>query len=290
VPSAIFNVYSAEEQWRRFWKNKSLARQVNLCKYRELRLHLAEVLGKMEDPLVVEAGCGIGAWVVCLSQCGVRRMVGVDNYAPGLRELKQYQPNSLVLEADVRKLPFGDNSIDVCISLGVVEHFMGGPGPLILEMFRVLRPGGYMFLTVPFYNAFRRLLIHPLRSCYMKFRSLVRSRELHFVEYRFRRLELEKITAACGFELTKVATDEYEPSELAIGLYTDLPSFRGAADSSLNALGRFVRKSTLRISPWLTTGGILIVARKPGDRESEAKPGTANGTDLQGQRSLPAHT
>lgn len=271
MPSAIFNVYTPEEQWSRFWRDKSLEWEVNLCKYRQLRLHLADVLGKIEDPLVVEAGCGIGAWVVYLSRCGVRRVVGVDNYAPALLQLKHHEPNSLVIEADVRKLPFDDNTVDVCISLGVVEHFLEGPGPLILEMFRVLRPGGHMFLTVPYYNAFRRFMIHPLRTCYLKLQSRIRSRKLYFVEYRFRRSELERITEACGFELTKVATDEYEPAELALGLYADLPLFRGGADGSLNALGRFVRQSASRISPWLTTGGILVIARKPGERDSKTE-------------------
>jgi len=190
-------------------------------------------------------------------------VVGLDNYAPALEKLKRHSPESHVIEADVRKLPFHDGSVDACISLGVVEHFPEGPTPLILEMFRVVRPGGYLFLTVPYYNLFRRLLIHPLRGAFLKIESRIRRRELHFVEYRFTRAELAQIVQACGFEVVKVATDEYEPTDLALGLYVDLPLFRGEQKWSLNLLGKFVSWSARHINPWLTTGGMLILARKP---------------------------
>ena len=263
MSSAIFNVYSPKEQWERMWKDRTFEQEASWCEHRELRKHLMEVLGQMDDPFVVEAGCGVGAWVAYLSKHGIRNVVGLDNYAPALEELKRHAPESHVIEADVRELPFDDGSVDACISLGVVEHFPDGPSPLILEMFRVLRPGGYMFLTVPYYNLFRRLVIHPLRGAFLKVKSRIRKRELYFVEYRFTRTELSQIVSGCGFELVRVATDEYEPTRLALGLFVDLPLFRGDQDWSLNLLGRCVRWSACHISPWLTTGGMLMVARKP---------------------------
>ena len=263
MSNAIFNVYTPKEQWERMWKDRTFEQEVRWCEYRELRKHLLEVLGQMEDPFVVEAGCGVGAWVSYLSKHGIRNVVGLDNYAPALEELKRHAPESHVIEADVRELPFHDGSVDACISLGVVEHFPDGPTPLILEMFRVLRPGGYLFLTVPYYNLFRRLFIHPLRGAFLKVKSRIRKRELYFVEYRFTRAELAQIVRGCGFELVRVATDEYEPTSLALGLFVDLPLFRGDQEWSLNLLGRFVRWSACRISPWLTAGGMLLLARKP---------------------------
>lgn len=289
MPGAIFNVYSPQEQWSRFWKGKSLEEEVKLCGFRELRVHLARVLRDMEDPLVVEAGCGIGAWVAYLSKCGVHRVVGVDNYVEALLELKRYEPNSSVVAADVRNLPFKNDSVDVCISLGVVEHFDGGPGPLILEMFRVLRSGGIMVLTVPYYNLFRRIIIHPFRTLYLNLQSRIRRRELHFVEYRFKRSELEYIITACGFELEQIATDDYELAELSLGLYTDIPLFRGKEANSLNIFGRLVRRLTLRINPWLTTGGILLIAKKPGNQASKAEFHRADEKDLEDQELLSVH-
>lgn len=246
------------------WDGHTLEHEVKLCENRELRRHLLDVLGQMDDPIVVEAGCGVGAWVAYLAKNGIRRVVGLDNFPPALKELKQHAPvGQVVIDGDVRKLPFADGSIDACISLGVVEHFQDGPMPLILEMFRVLRPGGYVFLTIPSYNLFRRLFIHPLRAAFLKLKSSLRKCQLYFVEYRFTRGEFTKIVRACGFELVSVRTDEYEGNKLALGLYVDLPLLRGDQQWSLNLLGRFIRWSTSRISPWLTTGGVLFLAKRP---------------------------
>lgn len=50
---------------------------------------------------------------------------------------------------DVESLSFDDNSIDIIISQDVFEH-VANPWQGFSECFRVLQPGGRMFMTVPF--------------------------------------------------------------------------------------------------------------------------------------------
>jgi SAM-dependent methyltransferase len=50
--------------------------------------------------------------------------------------------------ADVRRLPFGDNSFDAVYSMGTIEHFTESEAA-VGEMLRVLRPGGRLVLGVP---------------------------------------------------------------------------------------------------------------------------------------------
>ena len=50
--------------------------------------------------------------------------------------------------ADVRRLPFGDDSFDAIYSMGTIEHFAESEAALA-EMIRVLRPGGRIVLGVP---------------------------------------------------------------------------------------------------------------------------------------------
>ena len=260
----VANVRESAKQWEHAWSERALRREVELCEHRELRRHLGNALQNLSHPLIVEAGCGNGAWVAHLQQKVKALVIGVDNYLPALQELKQHLPESLAVAADVRHMPLPDEVADVCISLGVVEHFPGGPQQALREMYRILRPGGILFLTVPYYNWLRRLFIHPARAIYMASRRWVFQRPLHFVEYRFTREGITQATAATGLQVMKVETDEYEAAKprLGLGLYVDLPAFRGRYPGELNWLGCAVRKMANAISPWLASGGVLVIAQK----------------------------
>lgn len=50
---------------------------------------------------------------------------------------------------DIHALPFADNSQDAIICIAVLEH-VENPIKAMREMYRVLKPGGYCFIYVPF--------------------------------------------------------------------------------------------------------------------------------------------
>jgi SAM-dependent methyltransferase len=257
MPSAIYHVHPPDQQWSRMWADCDVDREVSLCEKRELAVHLLSVLRTLDSPFIVESGCGVGAWVLYLQQQGFANVVGVDNYAPALRELEAR--GGRAIEGDVRSLPFGDGSVDVCISLGVVEHFPDGPSACLREMARILVPGGYMFLTVPYYTWARRFLAHPLRSAYIRLRRIPRT----FAEYRFRGWEIASLCRSSGFEVVRSTTDDYLSDGLSIGLHMDFPFLRGSGSGKLNGIGTLICKMLRGLSPWATTGGVLIIARKP---------------------------
>lgn len=110
---------------------------------------------------VIELGCGAGDGLfdvheVC-SDIEAIQWLGLDlNYhqlSAGKRRSqfrvaeRNMQPINF-LTADLLKLPLADSSIDLLLCCEVVEHL---PDPLtaFAEMVRILKPGGYAFITTP---------------------------------------------------------------------------------------------------------------------------------------------
>jgi SAM-dependent methyltransferase len=111
---------------------------------------------KPEDGPILEGGCGLGQAVRCMHLAGYQ-VTGVDYAANTVKSLREHYPELDIREADVRKLPFPDATFAGYWSLGVIEHFLEGYDAILAEMARVVRPGGYVFITVPFMSPLRRL-------------------------------------------------------------------------------------------------------------------------------------
>ena len=104
---------------------------------------------------VLEGGCGQGQHVVNLSHAGYQA-VGLDFAPETITQLKDRHPKLEFEQGDVRELPFADGTFDGYWSLGVIEHFWEGYEAIASEMYRVLRPGGFLFLTFPQFSQLRK--------------------------------------------------------------------------------------------------------------------------------------
>lgn len=126
--------------------------------------HAAPTVGSYllkDSPLlrgrILDVGCGDG-----ITDLGMflryqpERLVGVDPFRgfDRLAEVAAAQHLSLdpwpagleFLDADANHLPFADDSFDVVVSWGSVEHIAGGYLQALREMKRVLRPDGLLFI------------------------------------------------------------------------------------------------------------------------------------------------
>lgn len=96
---------------------------------------------------LLDAGCGSGQtmkWF--LGEHEGWQATGIDVAAEGIKAARL--AGLSVQQASVLALPFGDNSIDLVITLDVLQHLPldGGDGIALGEFSRVLKPGGILLV------------------------------------------------------------------------------------------------------------------------------------------------
>lgn len=89
-------------------------------------------------PTVLDIGCGHQPYRPQFEPC---RYIGVD---------RQAQDSSPQVLADAALLPFADDSMDIVMATQTLEH-VADPAFAVGEFRRVLKPGGVLILTAPFY-------------------------------------------------------------------------------------------------------------------------------------------
>jgi SAM-dependent methyltransferase len=212
---------------------------------------------------IMEGGCGFGAWCEWLEGMG-QESVGIEYDERIVNKAKELKANVPVELGNILNLNYPDNSFDVYISLGVIEHFENGPEPALIEAKRILKPGGLAFITTPYLSGLRRMISHPVRSIYFFFRKLT-GKQSYFWEYRFTDKELENYITNAGFEIIEATIDDYEQHEKNrhIGLWADWFFLRNKSREmwELNSLGKLVLKVMKLFSPKLYCSGWLVIAR-----------------------------
>lgn len=104
---------------------------------------------------ILEGGCGRANKVKAMVDAGFCA-IGMDFAPDSVKQAKLYYPKLDIRQGDVRSLEFPDGSFDGYWSIGVIEHFWAGYGAILAEAARVLKPGGFLFLTAPWLSPYRK--------------------------------------------------------------------------------------------------------------------------------------
>lgn len=112
---------------------------------RKIQLHFLKKYLKVENPLILDVGCGTGRTVIELSKIG--KTVGVDSSPEALEFCRKRGLKNIQL-AKATNLPFRNNSFDCVTMLDVIEHIKNDL-KVLSEVKRVLKKDGIALFTTP---------------------------------------------------------------------------------------------------------------------------------------------
>lgn len=208
MPLAYYSRAAAQEFWDEHWGAHTVEELLAVARRSPLTRLVVDALeaAPVGAGPVLEAGCGLGQYVLLLREHGWRA-AGVDWSQAALAACHRAGPAPLA-RMDLRRLAVRDGAVAACLSLGVMEHDPDGPDALLAEARRVLRAGGLLVASVPYLNGARRLGAPWLRR---RGRRIARQGG-GFYQYAFTRAEVAAALARHGFEPR--AWHPYDPARV----------------------------------------------------------------------------
>ncbi len=143
-----------ERHWSDIWRGKELNLGVlneTIQNRAELAIMQKYLQAAGKNTKILDAGCGLGNWTAYFALKGYD-VTGMDISKEVIQRLQTRGVPGVYKHGDVRKTGFSDNQFDFCFSWGVFEHFESGPDECFKEAFRILKPGGFLFASVPYQN------------------------------------------------------------------------------------------------------------------------------------------
>jgi SAM-dependent methyltransferase len=136
------------------WNEKEMDDLLLSCENDENTRLIKENLDK--NGPILESGCGTGRYVRYLTDQGYD-ITGLEFSQDTVDMVLKKWPDLKIIQGDCAAAPFPDNHFSGIISLGVVEHFPEGLTAPLVDMYRILKPSGKAWITVPCINTVRQV-------------------------------------------------------------------------------------------------------------------------------------
>lgn len=245
-----------EEYWTRVWDREggpkgAIGRIPSKDEYRVIAPYLKALPSGAK---ILDGGCGLGDWVLALAGQGFD-VTGLDLSRKTVARLQALFPQARFMAGDVRSTGYPDGEVDAYYSWGVFEHFENGLQDCVREAFRILKPGGMLFVSVPLDN-----LRHAVLGNFA--RPQATGSGMRFYQWRLTRAELAREMAIGGFDVLEV-----RPIHKRQGVLRSLHHEMGLPYDWLLTKGLSVLLAPLIPSSFIAHM-VLAVARKPLSRGS----------------------
>ena len=158
---------------------------------------IRRTVGNLPAPRLLETGCGSAQTLRFLTgHYPHSRCAAVDFSPEAIMLAKIKHPTFAAMQGNSLCLPIASNSFDVSCSVGLIEHFTRADAAQICrEKARVVRPGGWVAVIVPWKSSVYNLVLRRLAGKYWPFGE----------EDPFRRAELVRLMMEIG--LAHVSVD-----------------------------------------------------------------------------------
>jgi len=116
--------------------------------------HIVQWLLEIDDKankFLLEVGCGSGIYMLDDLTMGFKLVRGIELDSDAVKIA--LENNLLVIEGDMKKMPYVQETFDIVTAPGSIEHFPETELAL-QEINRVLKHGGLLLLNVPYRNSF----------------------------------------------------------------------------------------------------------------------------------------
>lgn len=143
---------------------------------------------------VLDAGCAFGDLLSLLDKSNYQTF-GIDVSKYALERARKNTKAQLVLGDLNKKLPYKDNFFDAIFAVDVIEH-LDSPYHFLLEIKRVLKKGGILFIQTPNINS--------IFEIFAKEKWFAYTDETHL--YLFNRKSLRFILQKSGFSILQNQT------------------------------------------------------------------------------------
>lgn len=186
--------------WDEHWTDKNLKKSIlNGKNDRFVSKITQQFIQPAKNKKLLEGGCGKGQFVYSLQQKKYDSY-GIDYAEKTVSKINTLVPELKISVGDVRKINFPNNYFDGYWSLGVIEHFFDGYDTITSEMERVIKPGGYLFLTFPYVSPLRK--IKAFFGKYSEFNFKDFDKDL-FYQFALNSKKTQKDIEVLGFTLVK---------------------------------------------------------------------------------------
>jgi len=134
------------DQWKEFKKTQLDSYSGTSISTDRLNRVLGDLADDLDGKYVLEAGCGAGRFTEVLLKKGAK-LVSAD-LSTAVEVNNENFPQSdkhFIIQADINNMPFADNTFDVVICIGVIQH-TPNPENTIKDLFDLVKHGGTLVI------------------------------------------------------------------------------------------------------------------------------------------------